>query len=106
MGMLGSAFALPVGFFGFAVGFPSLLLEVYKRGFGVMVYMYLYSYGIGYLLVLRRDRAKGSSWEFLLADCAFRLLGDYRHQKRQGIREPQFHRQQLPELANDLDCWE
>lgn len=43
---------------------------------------------------------------FALGKYAFRLLGDYRHQKRQGIREPQFHRQQLPELANDLDCWE
>ena len=37
---------------------------------------------------------------------AFRLLDDYRQQKRQGIKEPTFHRSQIPELANELDCWE
>jgi hypothetical protein len=34
---------------------------------------------------------------------AFRLLDDYRQQKRQGIKEPTFHRSQIPELANELD---
>jgi AGCS family alanine or glycine:cation symporter len=42
----------------------------------------------------------------LLGRYAFRLLDDYRRQKRQGIKEPTFHRSQLPELANELECWE
>ena len=42
----------------------------------------------------------------LLGRYAFRLLDDYRHQKRQGIKEPVFHRSQLPELEDELDCWE
>ena len=37
---------------------------------------------------------------------AFRLLDDYRQQKRQGIKEPVFHRRQLPELEDELECWE
>ncbi len=40
----------------------------------------------------------------LLAKYVFRLLDDYRQQKRQGIKEPTFHRSQLPEL--DLECWD
>ena len=36
----------------------------------------------------------------------FRLLDDYRQQKRQGIKNPTFHRHQIPELETDLDCWE
>ena len=42
----------------------------------------------------------------LLGRYAFRLLDDYRLQKRQGINEPVFHRSQLPELENELECWE
>ena len=42
----------------------------------------------------------------LLGRYAFRLLDDYRQQKRQGIKEPVFHRSQLPELENELECWE
>ena len=42
----------------------------------------------------------------LLGRYAFRLLDDYRQQKRQGIKEPIFHRHQLPEIEKDLDCWE
>ena len=53
----------------------------------------------------------------LLTDCnlvailalgkyAFRLLDDYRQQKRRGIKEPIFHRSQFPELSNEIDCWE
>ncbi len=41
-----------------------------------------------------------------LGKYAFRLLDDYRSQKRRGIKEPTFHRCQLPELENDLECWE
>jgi AGCS family alanine or glycine:cation symporter len=37
---------------------------------------------------------------------AFRLLDDYRRQKRQGIKEPVFHRSLLPELEDELECWE
>ena len=37
---------------------------------------------------------------------AFRLLDDYRQQKRQGIKDPTFHRSQLPEIASELECWE
>ena len=41
-----------------------------------------------------------------LGKYAFQLLDDYRLQKRNGIKEPIFHRNQLPEIENDLDCWE
>ena len=37
---------------------------------------------------------------------AFRLLDDYRKQKRQGIKEPVFHRSQLPDIENEIECWE
>ena len=36
----------------------------------------------------------------------FRLLDDYRQQKRRGIKEPTFHRHQLPDIETDLECWE
>jgi AGCS family alanine or glycine:cation symporter len=42
----------------------------------------------------------------LLGRFVFRLLEDYRKQKKQGIKEPIFHRSQLPELENELECWE
>ena len=42
----------------------------------------------------------------LLGRYAFRLLDDYRSQKSQGIKEPTFHRSQLPELESELECWE
>ncbi|MBQ9668700.1 MAG: alanine:cation symporter family protein [Prevotella sp.] len=41
-----------------------------------------------------------------LGKFTFRLLDDYRQQKRRGIKEPVFHRSQLPELADELECWE
>ena len=41
----------------------------------------------------------------LLGRYAFRLLDDYRSQKRRGIKEPTFHRSQIPELENELECW-
>ena len=41
-----------------------------------------------------------------LGKYTFRLLDDYKQQKRNGIKEPTFHRSQLPEIENDLDCWE
>ncbi|MBR6827056.1 MAG: alanine:cation symporter family protein, partial [Prevotella sp.] len=41
-----------------------------------------------------------------LGKYAFHLLDDYRRQKRQGTRDPQFHRNQIPEIADGLECWE
>ena len=41
-----------------------------------------------------------------LGKYVFLLLDDYRRQKRQGIKDPVFHRSQLPDIANDLNCWE
>ena len=41
-----------------------------------------------------------------LGKYAFRLLTDYRQQKRQGVKAPTFRRSQLPEIANDIDCWD
>ena len=42
----------------------------------------------------------------LLGRYTFHLLDDYRQQKRQGIKEPVFHRSQLPEIEDELECWE
>ena len=42
----------------------------------------------------------------LLGRYAFHLLDDYRQQKRRGIKEPVFHRRQLPELEREIECWE
>lgn len=41
----------------------------------------------------------------LLGRYAFRLLDDYRRQKRQGIKEPVFRRSLFPELENELEGW-
>jgi AGCS family alanine or glycine:cation symporter len=41
----------------------------------------------------------------LLGRYAFRLLDDYRSQKRRGIKEPVFDRSLVPELEDDIDCW-
>ena len=41
-----------------------------------------------------------------LGKYVFKLLDDYRQQKRQGIKEPVFHRSQLPEIENDVECWD
>ena len=42
----------------------------------------------------------------LLGRYAFRLLDDYRQQKKRGIKEPVFHRSQLPEIEDEIECWE
>ena len=42
----------------------------------------------------------------ILGKYAFRLLDDYRSQKRKGVKDPTFHRGQLPEIADHLVCWE
>jgi len=41
-----------------------------------------------------------------LSKYAFKLLDNYRDQKRRGIKNPEFHRNALPEVADDLDCWQ
>ena len=41
-----------------------------------------------------------------LGKYVFTLLDDYRSQKKNGIKEPVFHRSQLPEIENELECWE
>lgn len=42
----------------------------------------------------------------LLGKYAFRLLDDYRKQKKAGIKDPVFHKSQMPEIAEDIECWE
>ena len=36
----------------------------------------------------------------------FKLLKNYRTQRRNGIKNPVFHRSDLPEIADDLDAWD
>ena len=42
----------------------------------------------------------------LLGRYAFQLLDDYRQQKKKGIKEPVFHHSQLPEIEDEIECWE
>ena len=42
----------------------------------------------------------------LLGKYAFRLLQDYREQKRSGIVDPVFTKDKMPDIAKDLDCWD
>ena len=41
-----------------------------------------------------------------LCKYVFKLLDNYRAQKRRGIKNPVFRRSDLPEVADDLDAWE
>lgn len=41
----------------------------------------------------------------LLSRHSFRLMDDYRRQRREG-RDPVFHRNQLPDAPGDIQCWE
>lgn len=41
----------------------------------------------------------------LLGRYAFRLLEDYREQKRAGIKDPVFTKNRLKEVEKDLECW-
>ena len=43
---------------------------------------------------------------FVLGKYAFKLLKDYQQQKKNGIKDPIFHRSQLPEIEKELECWE
>jgi len=42
----------------------------------------------------------------LLGKQAFRLLDDYRAQKKKGIREPQFKKSSMPDIADKLEGWD
>lgn len=41
----------------------------------------------------------------LLCRHVFRLLRDYESQKKAGIKEPQFHKETLPDIADKLEGW-
>ena len=41
----------------------------------------------------------------LLGKYAFKLLEDYRTQKRNGIKDPVFTKDRLKEIEKDLECW-
>lgn len=42
---------------------------------------------------------------FMLSKYAVRLLDDYRYQKRQGIKDPVFTKDRMPDIQQDLECW-
>lgn len=41
----------------------------------------------------------------LLGKYAFRLLDDYRMQKRNGIKSPVFTKEKMKDIEHDLECW-
>jgi AGCS family alanine or glycine:cation symporter len=41
----------------------------------------------------------------LLGKYAFRLLEDYRMQKRQGIKNPVFTKDKMKDIEQDIECW-
>ena len=41
----------------------------------------------------------------LLGKYAFRLLEDYREQKRQGIKNPVFTKDKMKDIQQDIECW-
>ena len=41
----------------------------------------------------------------LLSGKAFKLLNNYLEQRKQG-RDPEFHRNMMPEIEKDIECWE
>ena len=41
----------------------------------------------------------------LLGKNAFRLLEDYRIQKRNGVKNPVFTKDRKKDIENDLECW-
>ena len=40
-----------------------------------------------------------------LGKYAFRLLDDYRQQKRAGVNSPVFKRETMPDIEKDIECW-
>ena len=88
---------------------------------GIIVVYRLFSAGVlvmfGALATLELVWSIGDFFMALITACnlvaivalgryVFRLLDDYRRQKRSGVKDPVFHRSQLPEIEKDLDCWE
>ena len=41
----------------------------------------------------------------LLSKYVVRLLSDYKAQKKQGIKDPVFKKESMPDIQNDLECW-
>lgn len=41
----------------------------------------------------------------MLGKYAFRLLDDYKSQKKQGIKDPVFTKDRMPDIQQDLECW-
>ena len=41
----------------------------------------------------------------LLGKYAFRLLEDYREQKRRGIKDPVFTKDKMKDIQQDIECW-
>ncbi len=41
----------------------------------------------------------------LLSKYAVKLLEDYRAQKKQGIKDPVFTKDRMPEIQQDIECW-
>ena len=41
----------------------------------------------------------------LLSKYAFRLLDDYRSQKRRGIKEPTFTKDKMKDIEDEIECW-
>ena len=41
----------------------------------------------------------------MLSKYAVRLLNDYINQKKQGIKDPVFKKESMPDIQNDLECW-
>ena len=41
----------------------------------------------------------------LLSKYAVRLYKDYMTQKKQGVKDPVFKKESMPDIQNDLECW-
>lgn len=41
----------------------------------------------------------------LLGKYAFRLLDNYMEQKRSGVKSPTFHKEQMKDIEQDIECW-
>ncbi len=85
------------------------VITIYRLGVGALVF-------VGAILTLE------AAWNFaditmafmticnliaiiLLGKYAFRLLKDYKQQLKQGIKDPHFSKESMPDIKNDLDCW-
>lgn len=40
-----------------------------------------------------------------LGKYAFRLLNDYRQQRKSGIKDPIFRKESMPDIEKDIECW-